>query len=238
MYNIGSSAPLDNAYTHEYIGATKPANTELVNCLDRVTLTDEPAQDVLPSGNMTQPTAIQWLRNNVNRIFTALTNKLDRVIDAGRLLIWYAGGVRVTVGSSDFDFNNNGLQGVNPVPDSNSNYYATTSWVRQKLVPSSVGANITTHGTITPVDGELRTIQKPSEILTVTITNTPIIGTISYIGVKFLAGCTIRAFRLDYTDLTGTSASELLSPGNGGTSYFGLYVVRLIKGNTGWMIDR
>ena len=361
MYNIKTQASLDNAYTHEYIGATKPANTELVNCLDRVTLTDEsasstlpigdmpqptaiqvlrnnvkqlqstarqngrvtsqdwnsftepgvynvanwsgangptingvqaykwgflvveafqntviqtfyphqsgmpyyrqsweggafvgwstsptdrvtltdePAQDVLPSGSMTQPTAIQWLRNNVKQIFTALTNKLDRVIDSGRLLISYAGGVRVTVGSSNFDFDINGLRGVSPAKNSNTDRYATTEWVRQKLVPSSIGANITSNATITPVDGELRVIQNPSSILTVTITNTPTIGTISYIGVKFSAGCAVNTFQLNYTDLTGASASETLRNVNSSTSYFGLYVVRLIKGNTGWMIDR
>ena len=238
MYNIGSSASLTNAYTHEYIGATKPANTELVNCLDRVTLTDEPAQDVLPSGAMTQPTAIQWLRNNVKQLFAALTNKLDRVIDAGRLLISYAGDIRVNVGASNFDFTSIGINGISPAPESNSKYYATTEWVRKKFVPSSIGADITSNSTITPVDGELRIIQNPSEVLTVTITNTPIIGTISYIGVKFSAGCSIKAFRLNYTDFTGTSASELLYPVDTSTSAFGLYFVRIIKGNTGWIIDR
>lgn len=126
-----------------------------------------------------------------------------------------------------------------PDGSSNTTEIATTSWVRQKLVPSSIGANITSSTTITPVDGELRIIQKPSATLTVTITNTPIIGTISYIGVKFSAGCTIGGFWLNYTDLTGTSASELLGRASGGsTSEFGLYVARLIKGNAGWMIDR
>lgn len=85
---VGGTTSLTNAYTHEYIGATKPANTELVNCLDRVTLTDKPAQDVLPSGNMTQQTAIQWLRNNVKQLLSKsnLTGTVTSATDWNTLI--------------------------------------------------------------------------------------------------------------------------------------------------------
>lgn len=77
LYDLGGSggALMNNAHTHEYVGATKPANTELVNCLDRVTLTDASASSTLPTGNMVQSAAIQWLRNNIKQLqSTAIQN--------------------------------------------------------------------------------------------------------------------------------------------------------------------
>ena len=87
-------------------------------------------------------------------------------------------------------------------PESVGGDAANARFVADKIYPNFMGTDITASGSVTLVHGEMRVINANG--LTVTLTNTPALGTVSWLYFSPTIGCSNSTLTLSFYDPVGT----------------------------------
>lgn len=120
----------------------------------------------------------------------------------------------------------------NQPPESVGSGATNAQFVADKVYPGYRGTDITATGSITPVHAELRKVN--ADGLTITLTNTPVLGTVSWLYYTPVS-CSTGGLTLSFTDVMGTTRTYQKTATSGANHL--PHLIKLVRALDGWIVE-